>query len=107
MFRKLYLSIYTPVLYCLITKLHTYDILYEMFQSFCRDHDSQCDESARAWVNMTGYQSRVLGRNIGDRFNPLEMDSNHTVRVPFKKNKFKVFFLTANFDFISFSLCMF
>lgn len=47
--------------------------------SFCRDHDSQCDESARAWVNMTGYQSRVLGRNIGDRFNPLEMDANHTV----------------------------
>lgn len=79
---------------------------------FYRDHDSQCDESARAWVNMTGYQSRVLGRNIGDRFNPLEMDANHTVSIHKRKTlKFKVFSYSTipfeNTNFISFSLCVF
>lgn len=67
-------------------------MVYKPTTSFCRDHDSQCDESAKAWVNMTGYQSRVLGRNIGDRFNPLEMDANHTVfnafSVVLKKKKY-------------------
>lgn len=59
---------------------------------FCRDYDFQCDELVRVWVNMIGYQFRVLGWNIGDRFNLLEMDVNYMVfyvfSVVLKKKKY-------------------
>lgn len=47
----------------------------------CRGSSTQCDESTSAWINMTGFQSRVIGEDIGDKLNPIQMDVNHTVRL--------------------------
>nr|XP_022298070.1 neurogenic locus notch homolog protein 1-like [Crassostrea virginica] len=44
-----------------------------------RGDNTRCDETTSAWVNMTGFHTRVIGRNIGDRNNPLMMDANHTM----------------------------
>ncbi|XP_061167984.1 fibropellin-1-like isoform X2 [Saccostrea echinata] len=44
-----------------------------------RGSSPNCDESAGAWINMSGLQSRVIGEDIGDKMNPLQMDANHTM----------------------------
>ena len=59
-----------------------YTPIYKHVNLLIRGDNTRCDETTSAWVNMTGFHTRVIGRNIGDRNNPLMMDANHTVRPP-------------------------